>query len=101
MIPFLKRKQIYDLDLVITTHDDYDHMGAFDSLQEHFKVRNYIKEQDAFPIEIGNIEINNYNHHDGEDKNAESLVMSFHLANLDFLITGDAPIVIEKEIMAN
>ena len=101
LIPFLKKKQIYDLDLVITTHDDYDHMGAYESLRNHFKVRNYIKEQDAFPIKIGNIEIQNYNNRESEDKNTESLVMSFHLVNLDFIITGDAPIEIEKEIMVN
>lgn len=101
LIPYLKKKQIYDLDLVITTHDDYDHMGAFDSLNKHFKVRNYINEADDFPIKIGNITINNYNYHQSDDKNTESLVISFHLANLDFVITGDAPIMIEKEIMAN
>ena len=101
LIPFLKKKQIYDLDLVITTHDDYDHMGALSSLIDNFKVQNYIKKQDAFPININGILIQNYNNKIDEDKNTSSLVMSFHLANRDFLITGDAPIAIEKEIMAN
>ena len=40
LIPFLKKKRIYNIDLVITTHNDYDHCGALDSLKENFYVKN-------------------------------------------------------------
>lgn len=76
-------------------------MGALSSLMSNFKVKNYINKQDAFPIKVGDIEIKNYNYQELDDKNTSSLVMSFHLAKLDFLITGDAPISVEKQIMAN
>ena len=33
LIPYLKKQRIYNIDLVITTHDDYDHCGALDSLK--------------------------------------------------------------------
>ncbi|MBR0294678.1 MAG: ComEC/Rec2 family competence protein [Bacilli bacterium] len=102
LIPFLKKKQIYDLDLVITTHDDYDHMGALSSLRSNYLVRNYIKSADEFPIKIGKIEIQNYNYsQNADDENYSSLVMSFHLANRDFVIMGDAPIAIERQIINN
>ena len=102
LIPFLKKKQIYDLDLVITTHDDYDHMGALSSLRSNYLVRNYIKSADEFPIRLGKIEIQNYNYsQNSDDENYSSLVMSFHLANRDFVIMGDAPIAIERQIINN
>ncbi len=101
LIPFLKKKQIYNLDLVITTHDDYDHMGALDSLQHNFYVKKYVKETTKFPIKIGNITFQNYNNYAeyASEENDKSLVIGFSLMHKDFLIMGDAPISIEKAIM--
>ena len=101
LIPFFKKKRIYKIDLVITTHDDYDHYGALDSLKSHFKVKSYIKEANMFPIKIGDITFQNYNKHVGEfeDNNQNSLVIGFNLLNKNFLITGDATKETEKLIM--
>ncbi len=101
LIPYLKKERIYNIDLLITTHDDYDHAGAKDSLMKHFYVKNYIDDYTKFPIIIGNINLVNYNNHISEysEENDQSLVIGFHLLNKDFLIMGDAPIKIEKQIM--
>ena len=101
LIPFFEKKRLYKIDLVITTHDDYDHYGALDSLRSHFKVKNYIKESNKFPINIGDITLTNYNNHVGEfkDNNPNSLVIGFKFLNKYFLVTGDATKETEKLIM--
>ena len=103
LIPYLKKKQIYDIDLLITTHDDYDHSGAVNSLISNFTVKKYIKDYRYFPIVIGNFTLNNYNiyPHLWEEENDESLVINFTLKDYDFLIMGDAPKKIENEIIKN
>ena len=58
-IPYFKKNQIYDIDLLITTHNDYDHMGAVSSLVENFKVKRYVTSYQDFPLTINNITINN------------------------------------------
>ena len=101
LIPFLKKKQIYNIDLLITTHDDFDHSGAVTSLRNNFKVKTYIKDYNNFPIKIGDIALNNYNNYIDEfkEENDESLVIGFNLSNVNFLITGDAPKKIENRII--
>lgn len=101
LIPFFRKNRIYDIDLVITTHDDNDHCGALESLKSNFVVKNYIKSSDKFPINIGNIHLKNYNLHVEESKedNDKSLVIGFSLSNVNYLIMGDAPISIEKKMM--
>ena len=101
LIPFLKKNRIYRLDAVITTHEDYDHSGAYDSLKENFYVKQRITEATSFPLNIGGISFTNYNTHITEysEENDKSLVIGFHLANKDFLIMGDAPIKVEKKMM--
>ena len=101
LIPFFKKKKIYDIDYVITTHDDYDHSGALASLKENFKIGKYINSPEDFPFKYGSVTIKNYNQHikESSDENEQSLVLGFHFINHDFLVMGDAPISIEKNIM--
>lgn len=101
LIPFLEKQGIYDIDLVITTHDDYDHTGALDSLKNNYYVKDVVKEATAFPININGITFSNYNNHIGEysEKNDNSLVIGFTLMNKSFLITGDAPKEVERNII--
>lgn len=101
LIPYFRKNRIYDLDLVITTHDDFDHCGALDSLKENFYVKNVVSEATSFPITIGGITFNNYNNHITEfsEENDKSLVIGFSLMHKNFLIMGDAPIAVEKNII--
>ena len=50
LIPYFKKNRIYDIDLVITTHGDFDHSGALPSLIENFYVKNVITDYTEFPI---------------------------------------------------
>ena len=101
LIPFFKKNRIYDIDLLITTHDDFDHSGGVDSLIENFTVKRYVKDYQLFPITIGGITLTNYNVYPElwSEENDESLVIGFKTNNYNYLIMGDAPIKIEKEII--
>ena len=86
---------------MITTHNDYDHCGALDSLKENFYVKQVVNEASSLPITVGGITFNNYNSHTTEfsEENDKSLVVGFNLLHKDFLIMGDAPIEVEKNII--
>lgn len=101
LIPYFKKMQIYDIDLLITTHNDFDHMGAVSSLVNNFNVKRYVTSYKDFPLTINNITITNYNTYENmwNEENDRSLVLSFSVKNTNFLITGDAPIKIEKQII--
>ena len=101
LIPFLQKEKIYNIDLLITTHDDYDHCGAKDSLVENYYVKDVVNEASKFPINLSGIEFKNYNNHIDyfSEQNDKSLVIGFSLNKTSYLITGDAPIEVEKNII--
>lgn len=101
LIPYFKKNRICDIDLLITTHDDFDHSGAAVSLIDHFKVKRYVTSYENFPISINGLKFTNYNIYPNlwKEENDESLVIGFKTNNYCYLIMGDAPIKIEKQIM--
>lgn len=103
LIPFFKKNRIYDIDLLITTHEDFDHSGAVDSLIHNFTVKEYVKDYKSFPISIGGITLTNYNVYPElwNEDNDRSLVIGFKTYNYNYLIMGDAPKKIENQIMKN
>ena len=103
LIPYFKSNRIYDIDLLITTHDDFDHSGAVASLIDNFKVKKYVTSYELFPISISGLTFKNYNIYPDlwKEENDESLVIGFKANNYNYLIMGDAPIKIEKQIMRN
>ena len=102
LIPYFKKNRIYNIDLVITTHDDYDHMGALKELKANFTIKRHISSYEEFPFIIGKISLTNYNTFISDDleDNDNSLVIGFNLCNKNFLVTGDAPKAIENQIMS-
>lgn len=101
LIPFFKKKRVYKIDLLITTHNDYDHNGAASSLMTNFKVDNYVTEYQCFPINIGGFSIQNLNTYSDywDEDNDKSLVLFFTIESVKFLIMGDAPKKIEEQII--
>lgn len=101
LIPFFKKHQIYDIDLLVTTHDDFDHSGAVNSLIENFTVKRYEKDYKSFPISIGGFTLTNYNIYPDlwNEENDRSLVIGFNTRKYNYLIMGDAPKKIETQIM--
>ena len=101
LIPFFRKNRIYKIDIVIITHNHFDHCGALETLTKNFKVRSYINSKESFPFKYGDITFNNYNLHAGEfeEENTNSLVIGFRLGKRDYLVTGDATKETEKYIM--
>ncbi|MCD8195067.1 MAG: ComEC/Rec2 family competence protein [Coprobacillus sp.] len=104
LIPLFKKERIYSLDCVFITHDDYDHDGALASLCDNFTVKNVISYGTyTEPITIGGVTFTNYNDNapNHKEENDRSLVLGWHLMDLDFLVMGDATTNVEYEIMDN
>ena len=102
LIPYLKKKRIYVIDTVIITHYDYDHYGALQELNKTYPIRHLYDYHSSFPVKMNSISFNNYNYYakDGTtEENDKSLVIGFNACNKDFLIMGDAPTYVEKEII--
>ena len=99
LIPFMNKKQIYHLDALITTHDDFDHSGAAESLMKNFKVKTYLTKDDQFPFDAGKIHIQNLNHYEVKDENMGSLVLYMNFLDKKYLFMGDAPKEIERQII--
>lgn len=101
LIPFLQKEKIYDIDVLITTHDDFDHNGGMDSLIENYYVKDVVTEATKFPLSIGGITFTNYNNHIGSmsGDNDNSLVVGFEVGGSSYLVMGDAPIEVERNIM--
>ena len=103
LIPYLKKQRIYKLDAVFITHYDMDHYYALDSLKTHFNVKNIFdynnfNSYDSSILTIYNL---NSNYSNIVDENSRSLVLSFSIGGLNFLLMGDAPVEIEKHILKN
>ncbi len=108
LIPYLEKKKIRKLDMVIITHPDYDHNGALESLKNHFTVDNTYTQDDFLLMENNTLDfhgllIKDYNlygsYGDRSDNNLNSGVYQFTLNKKTFLIMGDAPKEVEYRII--
>ena len=100
LIPFMNKNKITHIDALITTHDDFDHCGAKDSLISNFKVYNCLNKPEQFPYKIGDIELENLNVFSGDDDNDKSLVLSMDFMKKKWLFMGDASTKVEKELIS-
>lgn len=99
IIPFLKKKQIYNIDTLFITHDDFDHCGSYESLMKNFHIKETIRENSFIYHEIGNLKFQNLNTEKREDKNESSLILYLDLKGNKFLFMGDASVKNELEIL--
>ena len=101
LIPFLRKNRIYRLDCVIASHHDYDHIGAYESLKNHFEVRDFVDDKDRFPLTVGNLRFENLNTFEANEENEASLVLKLDFMGQSWMFMGDAPIGIERKIIAS
>lgn len=99
LIPFMNKKKITHIDVLITTHNDFDHNGGAASLMANFDVRKYVTKETDFPLKIGDIYLENLNTFSFEEDNDKSLVLYMNFMNKKFLFMGDASTEVEKEII--
>lgn len=101
IIPYLEYKGIKAIDMVVISHDDYDHNGALSSLKKQFIVKKIITDPNIDKIELGSLSLKNLNryHVNYTDKNNQSIVLYGKIANSKYLFTGDIDKEIEKLII--
>lgn len=98
-IPYLRKRRIYNVDCLIASHGDFDHIGAASSLMEHFKVRKYVDSLESFPLDVGGLHFENLNIYGLTSENEKSLVITLTLMDRKWMFTGDAPISVESRIL--
>ncbi|MFA5421539.1 MAG: DNA internalization-related competence protein ComEC/Rec2 [Bacilli bacterium] len=101
LIPFFKKHQIYHIDVLITTHHDQDHDGAVNSLIANYEVGEHVTSRNRFPIQCGDLSIENLNLLLHDDDNDNSLVLTFDFLEATWLLMGDASKNVEREIIAS
>lgn len=121
-IPYLNSRGINQIEFVILTHGDYDHMGDAINLIWNFKVENVIFNvgeyneleleliktlekknisyyQNIESLNIGKDKLYFLNTKDYEDENENSSVMYTEINNAKIIFMGDAGIKKEKDII--
>lgn len=101
LIPFLRKKQIYQIDALVITHNDKDHSGGVSSLINNYKVNKFLSNKYDFPYRVGDIYLNNLNTYDANNENDTSLVFNISFMNKKWLLMGDASIDVEKYLLAS
>ena len=99
LINYFKKKEVYKLDVVIITHNDFDHNGALNSLITYFPVKQVLTSYDEFPYKIGNLLFENFNIYNFSDSNDRSLVLMLNFYGNKFLFMGDASKDVEEVIV--
>ena len=123
LIPYLKSRGIREIDYLILTHGDYDHMGESINLVNNFKVKRVIFNHNAYndlelelikilemkdiryDRKIENLKIGGYdfaflNNSIYKNENDNSSVIYTKIKNTKLLLMGDAGIAVEKEIIS-
>ncbi len=92
--PVLKSKGIKAIDIVLITHDDYDHSGALESLQELIHIEEVITTKED--IHLSNISFNAFQSKEALDTNDASIMLFSEINGLRYLFCGDASTSIEE-----
>ena len=96
---FFKRKHINKLDLVFISHEDYDHNGALESLEDNFQIDEIIVGSTFYSKDIGPLSFKNLNVYNvGTEDNDQSSAIYLSFLNHNFLFLGDCSKEIEEQI---
>lgn len=100
IVPVLQAKGITSLDLVILTHDDYDHSGGLGRLMELMDVKQVCKEKQKEPFTFGKFQIQFLlGEETFPDKNENSILTYLQAYDLSFLFMGDAGALCEQALL--
>lgn len=121
-ISFLKSIGVTELNYLILTHGDYDHMGEASNMVSKFKVKNVIFNCGKFNnlenelinnlnikkinfnscaqvLKFGGYQLNFLNTDEYDNENDNSSVIYFNYNNIKFLFMGDAGVNKEKDLL--
>lgn len=90
IIPVLRARGISALDLVIITHEDFDHSGALPQLQEWMPIKQVIRSKEQDQVRFGSFVFEFLlTDHELSDGNENSIITYFQLYHETFLFMGD------------
>lgn len=121
---YLKKEGIKEIDFIIISHGDFDHIGGVIDLAKNIKVKEVIFNNDAFnhneerlvkyltdnkipyqqnvnKIKVKDTELFFLNNQIYDNENDNSLIIYFNYLNYQFLFMGDASSKVEEEIINN
>lgn len=103
IIPYLNYHGIDKVEIVVITHDDFDHNGALDTLKESIQINNIISDNQVEEVQLGKIKLENINKFDDKsnDKNDTSIVLYGNIGGFNYLFTGDISKSVESKIIKN
>lgn len=99
IMPFLENKNIHTIDTLILTHDDFDHNGGYDSLNDKIKIKQVIEDSN----DKVNVDYPFYlllSEREAKDTNDSSIISYFTYDHLTYLFMGDASKQIERQLMS-
>ena len=101
IMPYLNYHGIRKIDIVVITHEDFDHCGALESLSKQIKIDKVIKDPSVKEVTLGKITLTNINDYytDSSDENDSSIVLYGNICSLNFLFTGDISSTIESKMI--
>ena len=91
---YLYGEGIYTIDYLIISHDDSDHNGNIDNLQQDFRIKNIIDRPTN--VTINELELKNVYLGDFGNDNDNSLVYYTQIDDHSFLFTGDISEDVER-----
>ena len=99
VISYLKSLGIYEIDVLLSTHDDNDHSGGIEPFASSFKVNQIIKDnQNIDNIYFRLTNINNQNY---DNENDNSLVYYGNVGGFNVCLMGDVSKDVEEDIVKN
>ena len=98
ILPYLYSQAVRSADIIIT-HDDYDHCGSLERLQEVFKVRHVYRYKQEV-ISCGALDVwDPLYDRQYEDPNDNSLISYFAIDDFRFLYLGDVSARVESDLV--
>ncbi len=99
LMPYFKKRKIYNIDAIFITHNDYDHNGALSELVSNFNVKRVYQNTLLEPVVINGIMFNNLNRINYNDDNKNSFVFNINILGKKFLLTGDIDKKVEEDLI--
>lgn len=99
IMPYLNYQGIRKIDVLVLTHNDYDHIGASEELIKQIKVNQIIDDNSTKEFSVGKLTFTNLNTYEGYDDNDSSITLYTDISGVKFLFTGDISKNIEKQII--
>lgn len=97
--PYLNAHGIRTLDLVVLTHQDYDHAGGLDELAELVSIKRVIEDKRT-SVDLGGLHFETVlSDIQFADENDNSLVLAAKIGSLNYLFTGDASLQFEESFL--